>query len=168
MTYANLKMGYFVNIMSACYVFEGQSIANSNLFALFQKVYYMCMYRYKINKAEVAKVEEKAYDVMYKDLQENGTKKIYKLGKTRHRRSKYLDHLTFIWDKEGKIMCEDNIQERWKQYFKTLFNIKNNNTALSDVQPIRVPIEDITEKEVTIRIDKMKSKQRLKSRRITN
>lgn len=65
----------------------------------------------KISKTKTkGKAKEKAYEVMYKGLEENGPKKIYKLSKARHRRSKDIDRLTFIRDKEGKIMCEvDNL-----------------------------------------------------------
>ncbi|CAM4675865.1 unnamed protein product [Leuciscus chuanchicus] len=59
-----------------------------------------------------------------------------------------MDRLNFVKDKEGKIMCEDvKIKERWREYFNTLLNTKNNRNELPQTDPVQGPIENITDAE---------------------
>ena len=44
-------------------------------------------FKIKTSKAKVAIAKEKGYEKLYEDLKENGSKNLYKLAKTRIRRS---------------------------------------------------------------------------------
>ena len=44
--------------------------------------------------AEVAKIKEKAYKKLYAEVERNGPKVIYKLAKTRQKKSKDIDRMT--------------------------------------------------------------------------
>ena len=61
----------------------------------------------KSAKAEVAKIKEEAYKKLYAEMERNGPKMIYTLGKTRKRRTKAIDRITFIKDKDDKILSKD-------------------------------------------------------------
>jgi len=50
----------------------------------------------KKTKKEVVNTKEKAYEQLNKDLEENGAKSLYKLAKTRKRRSLDLDRMKFV------------------------------------------------------------------------
>ena len=110
----------------------------------------------KISKTEVAKAKDIAYEQLYKDIEEKGPKIIYKLAETRQRRAKDIDRLTFVKDKEGNVMCEDDtIKSRWKEYFNTLLNTKNKRKVLPETEPVQGPIENIRETEVKVQLNKM-------------
>lgn len=110
----------------------------------------------KISKLEVSKAKDKAYKQLYRDIKENGPKKIYKLAKTRQRRAKDIDQLNFVKDKEGKIMCEYvKIKEGGGEYFNTLLNTKNNRNELPQTDPVQGPIENIKDAEVILQREKM-------------
>ena len=49
------------------------------------------------------KAKEKAYEEVYKDLEENGAKNLYKLAKTRKRRSLGIDRMKFVRNGDGDI-----------------------------------------------------------------
>jgi hypothetical protein len=74
----------------------------------------------------VAIAKEKGYEKLYEDNMENGPKNLYKLAKTRKRRSQDIDRMIFVKDREGKILCaDDDIKKRWREYFDKLLNTKN-------------------------------------------
>jgi len=56
----------------------------------------------KKDKEEVAKAKEKAYVQLYKDLEENEAKSLYKLAKTRKRRSLDLEKMKFVKKAKGE------------------------------------------------------------------
>jgi hypothetical protein len=75
-------------------------------------------YRTKNKEAKVEVGKEKAYEEVYKDLEENGAKNLYKLAKTRKRRSLDIDRMKFVRDGDGLILSEDgDIKRRWQEYF---------------------------------------------------
>ena len=93
---------------------------------------------------------------MYQDLEEKGPKKIYKLAKTRQRRSRDIEQLIFVKDCEGKIVAEESkIKDRWKEYFASLLNTKNKRKQISELPPVQGPVEKITEGEVKSQLEKM-------------
>ena len=66
----------------------------------------------KTSKAEVARAKEKGYEHFYGDLKENGPKNLYKLAKTRKRRSQdivrersYMKITTSRGDGENILTC---------------------------------------------------------------
>ena len=111
----------------------------------------------KISKGKCAAAKDQGYEALYNDLEMNGPKRIYKLAKTRHRRSKDIDKITFVRDEEGKIQSEDNkIKERWKTYFSKLLNTRNTQTQELTGEKVEGPIENIEEDEVRRQLEKMK------------
>ena len=111
----------------------------------------------KISKEECAIAKETGYEDLYKDLEENGPKKIYNLARTRQRRSKDIDRIVFIKDEQGTIMSEDkDIKERWKEYFNKLLNTKNRTPEIGAMEKVQGPVEDISVEEVGNQIGTMK------------
>jgi hypothetical protein len=105
----------------------------------------------KFSKEKCAIAKEKGYEDIYRDLEQNGPKKIYKLARGRHRRSKDIDRMTFVRNEEGKILGDDkSIKDRWKSYFAQLLNTKNYTVPLPEVQATQGPIDSILESEVKI------------------
>ncbi len=86
---------------------------------------------HKVTKKEytkaVAIAKEEAYAELYKQLDTaEGNKIIYKLAKTRYRRTKYICDNIFINDKEGKMQADTkNIIEVWKEHYVELLNVTN-------------------------------------------
>ena len=83
---------------------------------------------YKTRKKECKKAVAIAKDEAYAELYEKldspeGNKIIYKLSKTRNRRTKDICDNIFINDKEGKIQTDTpKITGRWQEYFTELLN----------------------------------------------
>ena len=67
-------------------------------------------------KREVAKAKESAYKDLYDKLGSiEGQNIIYKLSKTRERRTRNLTDIAYIKDSNGTILTdEDEIKARWK------------------------------------------------------
>ena len=78
-------------------------------------------------KSEVAKAKESAYKDLYDKLDSiEGQKIIYKLSKTRERRTRYLTDIAYIKDSNVPILTdEDEVKGRWKESFETLLNVEN-------------------------------------------
>ena len=78
-------------------------------------------------KNAVAIAKEEAYAAVYKKLDTaEGNKIIYKLAKTRYRRTKYICDNIFINDKEGQIQTDTTkIIEVWKEHHVELLNVTN-------------------------------------------
>jgi len=60
----------------------------------------------KISKEKCAIAKEKGYEDLYRDLEEIDPNKIYRLARTRQRRSKDIDRIVFIKNEQGKIRSE--------------------------------------------------------------
>jgi exonuclease III len=115
---------------------------------------------YKMLKKEanqaVAIAKENRYEKLYRDLESNGPKKIYKLAKTRMRRAQDIDRLVFVKDQQEKVLTEDgDIKNRWQQYFDGLLNTKNNKEELENAEKTEGPIREVTLEEVKRQLDKM-------------
>ena len=114
----------------------------------------------KTAKERVAIAKEKGYEKLYEDLKENGPKNLYKLAKTRKRRSQDIDRMIFVKDREGKILCgDDDIKKRWREYFDKLLNTKNRRKDLERNDRIEGPMRPISESEVKIQLEKMKNRK---------
>ena len=85
--------------------------------------------------------KEKVYAELYKKLDTaEGNKIIYKLGKTRFRRTKYICHNIFINDKEGNIQTDTTkIIDVWKEHYVELLNVTNPRKDLRNVRRHVVP-----------------------------
>jgi len=82
----------------------------------------------KISKGKCAIAKKTSYeDLQYKDLEEIGSKEIYRLARTRKRRWKDIDQIVFTEDEQSKIRSEEkDIKKRWKKYFKNYLVPKQN------------------------------------------
>lgn len=87
-------------------------------------------------KKAVAEAKAKAYEDMYKRLDtKDGENGIYRLAKTRERRSQDLGFVRFIKEEDGRVLVKnDEIRARWYNYFRTLFN--EARTIESDIDPM--------------------------------
>jgi hypothetical protein len=99
-----------------------------------------------------------ANENLYKELTENGPKMIHRLAKTRQRRSKDIDRLSFVKDRNGNILSEDSeVKERWRNYFNTLLNTENTGEELATVSSTEGPIQDLETTEVEYQLERMKN-----------
>jgi hypothetical protein len=70
---------------------------------------------------------------MYEDLKTNDPKNLYKPAKTRKRRAMNTYKMSFIKNKEERILSEDHkFKERWRGYFNHLLNTKNSSKELEE------------------------------------
>ena len=108
-------------------------------------------------KREVAKAKESAYKDLYDKLDSiDGQKMIYKLSKTRERRTRDLTDIAYIKDSNGTIlMDEDEIKARWKESFETLLNVENEREELEPTDPVQGPIPTVNDAEIEKQLSKM-------------
>ena len=107
---------------------------------------------------EVSKAKEKVYEKMYKDLEENGAKNLYKLAKTRKRRSLDIDRMNVVKNGNGDILSQDeDIKQRWQEYFDELLNTRNRRDELGEADAVEGPIAEVTQEEVKKQMEKMKT-----------
>ena len=71
-----------------------------------------------------------------------GAKIIYKLAKSRDRRSRDISDIAYVKDEHGTILTESGkIKERWKQNFDKLFNAENPREQLDELPSTEGPVE---------------------------
>ncbi|XP_063843263.1 uncharacterized protein LOC135090455 [Scylla paramamosain] len=94
-----------------------------------------------IVKKEVAKAKEKAYEELYEKLDtKEGEKDLYRLARWRDKYGRDVQHVKMIKDADGNILTrEDNILERWKEYFEDLMNIENERERRTEDLNQEVP-----------------------------
>ena len=104
----------------------------------------------KSAKREVAKAKESAYKDLYDKLDSiEGQTIIYKLSKTRERRTRDLTDIAYIKDSNGTILTnEDEIKARWKESFETLLNVENEREELEPTDPVQGPIPSVNDTEM--------------------
>nr|KYP34423.1 Retrovirus-related Pol polyprotein LINE-1 [Cajanus cajan] len=75
-------------------------------------------------KKAVSEARARAYDGLYTSLgTKEGEQNIYRLAKSRDRRTRDLEQVKCIKDGEGRVLVSDmDIKERWRSYFHSLFN----------------------------------------------
>ena len=108
-------------------------------------------------KREVAKAKESAYKDLYDKLDSiEGQTTIYKLSKTRERRTRDLTDIAYIKDSNGTILTdEDEIKVRWKESSETLLNVENEREELEPTDPVQGPIPSVNDTEITKQLSKM-------------
>ena len=83
-------------------------------------------------------------------------KMVYKLAKTRDRRSKYISDMPFFISLEGQILTEgSDIILRWQTYFDGLLNTENPRKPIQNGLLTEGPIELFNENEVSKQLGKM-------------
>ena len=86
------------------------------------------MDKYRLAKKEAKKAVSKAHSIafeeFYKELgTKSGEQKIYRIAKIKERKSRDLDQVRCVKDEGGNVLVtDDNIKDRWKNYFYKLFN----------------------------------------------
>ena len=81
---------------------------------------------------------------------------VYKLAKTRDRRSKHISDMPFINSLEGKIPTVGNeIIQRWLSYFDGLLNTENARKQIESGLATEGPIETFNENEGSEQLGKM-------------
>ena len=74
---------------------------------------------------------------------------IYKLSKTRERRTRDLTDIAYIKDSNGTILThEDEIKARWKESFETLLNVENKIEGIELTYPEQGPIPSVNDTEI--------------------
>ena len=85
---------------------------------------------------------------------------IYKLAKTRNRRTKDISDGIYINDADGNILTDhEKIKDRWQEYFDELFNVTNIRKELDKCDETEGPIPRITEEEIIKQLDKLKNRR---------
>ena len=81
---------------------------------------------------------------------------VYKLAKTRERRSKDISDMPFINSLEGQILTvESDIIQRWLTYFEGLLNTENTRKQIESGLATEGPIDIFNENEVSEQLGKM-------------
>ena len=74
---------------------------------------------------------------------------IYKLAKTRNRRTKDISDHIYVSDADGNIITDDGkIKDRWQEYFEELFNVTNTRKEPEKCDVTEGPIPRITPEEI--------------------
>ena len=88
-------------------------------------------------KRAVAQAKARAREDMYDKLEtREGEKRIFALAREREKSTKNFTHIKQVKNKEGRVLVDDNeIKERWKEYFKTLLNEENPTAGMDEGEP---------------------------------
>ena len=101
--------------------------------------------------------KDAAYEDLYAKLDSReGIKMVYKLAKTRERRSKDISDMPFKNSLEGQILSvESDIIQRWLTYFEGLLNTENTRKQIESGLATEGPIDIFNENEVSEQLGKM-------------
>lgn len=107
---------------------------------------------------EVAVAKAESCENIYEELETSqGQKKIYWLAKSRNKATKDIQHIKQILDAEGRVLSkEEEVRERWKEYFSILLSEENHREYFEDGVPCEGPTRPIERVEVEKALKKMK------------
>ena len=72
------------------------------------------------------KTRNKAYKELYEKLEtKKGQNELFKIAKQRNRQSKNVQQVRVIKSKTGEMLMEEQVKQRWKEYFDNLLNQEN-------------------------------------------
>ncbi|XP_063863903.1 uncharacterized protein LOC135102551 [Scylla paramamosain] len=88
-------------------------------------------------KRSVAQAKARAREDMNDKLEtKEGEKRIFALARQREKSTKDFTHIKQVKNKEGRVLIDNNeVRERWKEYFKALLNEENARGVLEDGEP---------------------------------
>lgn len=111
----------------------------------------------KIAKRAVAQATATARDDLYAKLETaSNDKDIFKLAKRKHQTSRDTATSKFIKNEQGKLLTSnEDIRDRWKEYYTELQNEVFPSEALQDIPAIEGPIPCIKPEEITLAIKRM-------------
>ena len=106
---------------------------------------------------EVAKSKDSTYKDLYDKVDSIERQNIiYKLSKTRERRTRYLTDIAYINDSNGTILTGDGeIKAKWKESFETLLNVENEREELEPTDPVQGSISSVNDTEIRKQLSKM-------------
>ena len=80
----------------------------------------------------VSKAKDQSFDDLYQQLStEEGEKDIYMMVMIRERKTRDINQIKCIKDGEDRLLVKDEeIKDRWRQYFDKLFNGENEGPSL--------------------------------------
>ena len=109
------------------------------------------------NRAGRKAVRIASYEDLHAKLDSRvGINMVYKLAKTRERRSKDISDMPFINSSEGQILTvESDIIQRWLTYFEGLLNTENTRKQIESGVATDGPIDLFNENEVSEQLGKM-------------
>ena len=98
-----------------------------------------------------------SYEDLYAKLDSReGIKMVYKLAKTRDRRTNDISDMSFINSLEGQIITAgSDIMLRWLTYFEGLLNTENTRKQIASGLSTEGPIDKFNENEVSEQLGKM-------------
>ena len=111
----------------------------------------------KAAKRAVAMAKEEAYEELYTKLDtREGAKIIYKLARSRDRRSRDISDIAYVKDEDGTILIESGkIKGRWKFFFYKLFNAENQREQQYELLTTEGPVQCFSLDEVKKQMAKM-------------
>jgi hypothetical protein len=92
--------------------------------------------RYKVAKKTakqvVSEVRGRMYDELYQRLStKEGEKDIYRMAKSRERKTRYIIQVKCIKDETERLLTKDeDIKNRWQEYFDKLFNEDSESSSI--------------------------------------
>ncbi|GJU25141.1 retrovirus-related pol polyprotein LINE-1 [Tanacetum coccineum] len=109
-----------------------------------------------------AQAKEKVYENLYKKLDsKEGANEIFRIAKARQRKRRDLGDICFIKDEGGRTVTdEEEIKQRWGEYFSSLFNTEEPEGHEGVVDQNTLPLIDyyysrISQTEVRTAVHKM-------------
>ena len=111
----------------------------------------------RASRKAVRIAKDAAYEDLYTKLDSReGIKMVYKLSKTRDRRTKDISDMPFINSLEGQILTVgSDIMLRWLTYFEGLLNTENTRKQIASCLATEGPIDLFKENEVFEQLGKM-------------
>ncbi|PWZ52728.1 Transducin beta-like protein 2 [Zea mays] len=116
----------------------------------------------KSAKRAVSRARGQAYDALYQRLDtKQGEKDIYRMAKIRERKTRDVNQVKCIKDEANQLLVKnEEIKNRWKEYFNKLFNGGNESSTIELDEPFddnnRGFVRRIQEYEVKEALKRMK------------
>jgi hypothetical protein len=119
-------------------------------------------------KKTVSEIRDQAYTELYRKLDtKEGENDVYKMAKLWERKTRDFNQVKYIRDEVDRLLVKDEeIKNRWREYFKKLFNNKSEKTAIElddSIDTNRRFVRRIQESEVKETLKKMKIGKALRS-----
>jgi len=110
-----------------------------------KKECYKCLYQHRSEdniqkyksakknaKRAVSEARGRAYEDLYQKLStKEGEKNVYKIATLRERKTRDFNQVKCIKDEDNRLLVKDDeIKNRWRDYFDKLFNGENENTTI--------------------------------------
>jgi hypothetical protein len=116
----------------------------------------------------VSEVRGQAYTELYRILDtKEGENDVYKMTKLRERKTRDFNQIKCIKDEVDRLLVKDEeIKNRWKEYFDKLFNDESEKTAIElddSIDTNRRFVRRIQEFEVKEALKKIKTSKALGS-----